>query len=212
MTSRRILGLALAVALGGFGATSAPANAGTCDVNVGPGATCGPNGDCEVNVAGNCQGDCTVNVAATCNAGASCTINVVATCGTSAVAVSGTGTINPGLPCPPSGCTIHLDFTAVFANGANGSASCTFDGIDNFPGGATVLAGQGGGTINCAGDVSANGAVTFSRTLTAVDVDGSITVDSVAGCVVNVTLAFYATTPPPVTTFGVVGGGTVTCP
>ena len=123
------------------------------------------------------------------------------------VAISGTGTINPGLPCPPSGCSIHLDFTAVFAGAANGIASCTLDGTDDFPGGATVLSGSGSGTVNCAGDVSANGTVAFSRTGAVVDVGGMLTVNG-EPATVHVTLAFRPLTSPPFTTFAVEGGGT----
>ena len=131
--------------------------------------------------------------------------------GNNAVAVSGTGTINPGLPCPPSGCSIHLDFTAVFGgDDATGQATCTFDGNDTEPGGATVVKGSGSGTINCSGGVTANGTVTFSRIGVAVSVSGSITVNG-KNCSVDVNLAFHATTPPPVTSFGVNGGGRVTC-
>ena len=137
-------------------------------------------------------------------------VHVNCTTHRNAVAVSGTGTINPGLPCPVNGCLIHLDFTAVFAGqDAQGTATCTFDGTDTFPGGATVLAGSGSGTINCSGGVTANGTVTFSRTGTVVDVGGTITVNTLSAQV-DVTLVFHPTSTPPVTAFGVHGGGTVT--
>lgn len=210
-----MLGFTLAVALGGFGLFgTAPANA-DCTVNVPPGPC---DGDCTVNILADCNGDCTVNVLDPCDTGATCLLNTPVDAldicsGPNVVAVSGTGSINPGLPCPPSGCTIHLDFTAVFAGpNAQGTASCTFDGVDNFAGGATVLAGSGSGTINCSGGATANGTVTFSRTGVVVDVGGSIGVNAATGCVVDVTLAFHPVTPPPVTTFGVHGGGTITCP
>jgi hypothetical protein len=128
--------------------------------------------------------------------------------GTNGVSVAGTGTIAPGLPCPASGCAIHLDFTALFIPA--GTASCTFDGTDTFPGGATVAAGSGSGTINCSGGVSASGTVTFSRTGTLVSVGGNLTANG-HGCTVNADLAFAPTSPPPTTSFLVTGGGTVTC-
>lgn len=125
------------------------------------------------------------------------------------VAVSGTGTINPGLPCPSTGCTIHLDFTAVFAGeDASGTATCTLDGVDNYPGGGMFVFGRGYGTINCSGGVTANGRVDFERLLVDVDVYGTITVNG-RPATVEVTLAFHWTTTPPVTSFGVNGGGMV---
>jgi hypothetical protein len=134
--------------------------------------------------------------------------------GNNGVSVAGTGTINPGIPCPASGCTLHLDFTAAFGGqDASGSATCTFDGTDSFPGGATVVSGSGSGTINCSGGVSASGTVTFTRTGTVVRVSGSPISFKVngQGCTVDVTLAFAPLSANPTTTFAVTGGGTVTC-
>ena len=132
--------------------------------------------------------------------------------GNNVVAIHGFGRMNPGTPCPPAGCFIDGYYAmAVFAGqDASGTATCTFAGTDNFPGGATVVAGSGSGTINCSGGVTANGTITFSRTGVVIDVSGSITVNGLT-CTVDVTLAFVPTTTPPITNFEVDGGGTVTC-
>ena len=84
MTSRRLVGFALALALGGFGLLGTPANAGNCTINL-PDATCDGSctvnandckstGTCDVNT-GECAGDCTVNTG-TCEQGGTCTINL----------------------------------------------------------------------------------------------------------------------------------------
>jgi hypothetical protein len=221
--SRRLLGLTLALATAGFGLLGTPAANASCLVNLG---NCSPTGGCEVNT-GTCNsgGECTVNFGV-CDTGGVCTVNL-GHCGTgctilvnvdncapsdNTVVVEGSGTIDPGLPCPASGCTIHLDFTAAFAGqNASGTATCTFDGTDTFPGGATVVAGSGSGTISCTGGVSASGTVTFTRTGAVVNVGGSLTVNG-QSCTPNVTLAFVPSGTPPVRTFSVTGGGTVTCP
>jgi hypothetical protein len=85
VSSRRLLGFALSLALGGFGLLGSPAaNAGNCTINL-PNATCdgsctvnanscGSTGTCDVNT-GDCRGDCTVNTG-TCEPGATCTVNL----------------------------------------------------------------------------------------------------------------------------------------
>ena len=104
--------------------------------------------------------------------------------------LSGSGTINPGLPCPPSGCSIHADFTlTLVGQDVSGTGSCTFDGTDTFPGGATLLAGSGSGTINCSGGFSASGTVSFSRTGSSVTMTGNITVNG-SSCTITIGVAF----------------------
>ena len=126
------------------------------------------------------------------------------------IAVEGSGTISPGLPCPRSGCAIHLDFSAVFTGDvAVGTSACTFDGTDTFPGGATILQGQGAGDIACSGTVSASGTVNFTRAGTVVDVTGCVWVNGTY-VKVHVVLHFVGTPPPPIVSFTVTGGGSST--
>ena len=136
---------------------------------------------------------------------------VPAHAGQNVVQVSGTGTIDPGLPCPPAGCNIHLDFAASFAGqDASGNASCTFDGTDTVAGGATLAQGSGSGTIDCTGGATAHGTVSFIRVGAAVSVTGSITVNGHT-CAVTVGLVFSTTQTPPITSFRVDGGGNINC-
>jgi hypothetical protein len=206
--------------MGGFGLLGTPADA-ACDINLPATNNC--TGDCEVNVAGDCQGDCTVNVASTCGATDDCFLHVLTNClgpnkNPNTVAVSGNGTIQPGLPCPGSGCDVQLAFTAAFTGpdvpGNAGTAACTFGGRDTYTdgmgGGATLLAGSGSGTISCSGAVSASGTVNFDRHGNAVTVNGSLTVNG-KPCTTDVALIFVPGGTPPVTEFSVHGGGTVSC-
>jgi hypothetical protein len=186
--------LAIATALGGLG----------------PGASASPGGACAGLADTNCYYDsngvqrwCGVWAAGTC-------VQPTFTISPRYVAVSGSGTIDPGLPCPSAtGCNVELSFTALFA-GPAATASCTFSGRDTTLGGGTVLHGEGWGTITCSGGVSASGRVTFSRDSAVVNVGDLITVNG-STCWVGVTLAFVPGGPPPVTSFSVHGGGTLTC-
>jgi hypothetical protein len=128
-----------------------------------------------------------------------------------AVTISGSGTIDPGLPCPAStGCAMYMAFTLALAGqDALGTASCSFSGSDNTPGGGTVQHGEGNGTIACAGGVNVSGTISFDRTLSVVQVAGTITLNGDPGTV-QVTLAWVPGGPPPVTTFSMHGGGTMT--
>jgi hypothetical protein len=106
--------------------------------------------------------------------------------GQNAGSMAGTGTINPGLPCPASGCSIHADFTLVLGGqDAAGTASCTFDGTDTFPGGATVVSGSGSGTVSCSGGFSAQGTVSYTRTGNVTTFTGNLTVNGIV-CVIVV--------------------------
>lgn len=119
-----------------------------------------------------------------------------------AVSVAGSGTISPGLPCASS-CAIHLDFTAVFAGGDVAATDCDFDGT----GGAdTLVAGAGGGTITCSDGLS--GSVTFTRTLAAVAVGGTLNVDSVC-YTITASLVFTPENVNPTTDFLLAGAGTL---
>jgi hypothetical protein len=131
--------------------------------------------------------------------------------GNNSVSVAGTDTISPGLPCPPSGCALHLDFTALFAGqDASGTATCTFDGTDTYWGGATVLHGSGSGTVSCSGGVRASGTLVFVRTGFVGSLSGNLTVNGGA-CTTSITLIWPPTSANPTTTSGFIGGGTVTC-
>ena len=122
---------------------------------------------------------------------------------TGTMTVDGSGAINPGLPCPPSGCAIHVDLTAVFAGQlATGFSACTFDGSDTYPGGATVVAGAGRGTVNCAGDETAGGTLSFVRSGTYLRVYGCLVVNG-SYVVVDLHGSFTPKTTPPVTAFAV---------
>jgi hypothetical protein len=96
-------------------------------------------------------------------------------------ALSGTGTRDPGLPCPSS-CHIHIDFTIARGGTAGADVSaCTFDG-DTGP--DTALTGAGSGTFDCSGSPAMSGPLSFSRT----------------GPVMTMTMTGIST-PPPMKTF-----------
>jgi hypothetical protein len=88
------------------------------------------------------------------------------------ITVAGTGSISPGFPCPTtgSGCTITLNFTAVFTGDDGvGVAACVFVGHDV---GGTIAAGTGSGTVSC--DNGASATVTFSRIAVVVTLSGTV--------------------------------------
>jgi hypothetical protein len=119
------------------------------------------------------------------------------------LAVVGTGSISPGLPCPVS-CDVHLDFTLVGAGtDAAGTASCTFDGTT---GADTIVAGTGNGTIDCSGGVTAHGDCHFDRTGPVVTVNCAATVNG-TGVSVTAVLVFVPLSANPTTSFAVVGAG-----
>jgi hypothetical protein len=120
------------------------------------------------------------------------------------VAVAGTGSISPGLPCPVS-CDVHLDFTLVGAGVGVGVANCTFDGTT---GADTIVAGTGNGTIDCSGGITVSGSCHFDRTGPVVTVGCSATVNGV-GSGITAVLAFVPLSANPTTSFAVVGGGVV---
>jgi hypothetical protein len=122
------------------------------------------------------------------------------------VHVAGTGSVtNPGLPCDDS-CDVHLDFTLVGVGiGAAGVASCTFDGTT---GADTILSGNGSGSIDCSGGVTASGTCSFNRTGPVVVVDCNGTINGYSGTV-TAALAFVPTSANPTTSFIVAGTGLV---
>jgi hypothetical protein len=128
------------------------------------------------------------------------------------VVVAGTGTIDPGLPCPSS-CQVHLDFTLVGA-GVNGTtpvagvSSCTFDGPTS--GAGTLVSDAGSGHIDCTGGVTETGTCTFSRTGPVVLVDCDVT-GTFNGHVTAV-LVFVPTSAQPTTSFVVAGVGALVAP
>lgn len=85
---------------------------------------------------------------------------------TGGFALFGTGTYEPGLPCPaPTGCAERWETSAFFFSDiATGFGACTYDGWENHPGGATVLAGSGTGTFSCTGGATVSGTLTYQRT------------------------------------------------
>jgi hypothetical protein len=85
--------------------------------------------------------------------------------------VAGSGTISPGYPCPTtgSGCTIHINFTGMFAGDDGVSVTvCSFTGHDV---GGTAISGSG--TFSC--DDGTFGSITFSRVGNVVTLSGTVT-------------------------------------
>lgn len=204
MSVRRLLGFSLSLVVACFGLAGTPAAnaAGNCPVNVGS-SNCGTNGSCEVNVDGNCDGDCTVNVAATCGTGATCFVNVLSVCSadvpaSDVVAVEGSGTITPALPC--TGCVINFNFTAIVAGDEAGAyTGCQFNGTSTGLEDETM--GRGSGTL---GGCAAAGTVAYIRTGPLVQVSGKVTVNGVCHDILESALVFVPTSQP-VTTFIVTG-------
>jgi hypothetical protein len=122
--------------------------------------------------------------------------------GQNAGSMEGSGTMDPGVPCPASGCSVHAGFTLALAGqDVAGTASCTFDGYDSYPGGATALAGSGSGTISCSGGFSASGTVTYSRTGTLTTFTGNLTVNGIICVIVVFHGAWIWVSAPPFTVF-----------
>ena len=118
-------------------------------------------------------------------------------------AASGSGTINPGLPCPMSGCSVHADVSAAFVGTLpSGAASCTLDGVAN----GTVVAGAGNVDVFCNGPgVASNGHLWFTWTGPVLSVYAGNVMSALACYTVTGEFAFHWTTTPPVTSFGLNG-------
>lgn len=127
---------------------------------------------------------------------------------TDAIAITGTGSIDPGLPCAPS-CTIRMDFTAVLSGpDVVRTSSCVFNGYDTYPGGATLTQGSGFGAISCDGDIPISGSMSYSRSGPTMSMTGTVTVGESVGVPIEMTLGFVPTSVSPITSFSFSGGGT----
>lgn len=131
--------------------------------------------------------------------------------GQNIVSLTGSGTIDPGLPCPATGCDVDFSGEIVIAGqDASGTGACTFDGRDTHPGGATVASGSGVGTIYCqwnGGTVSGPG--NFARQGTTERVSGTVTLNG-GSAFVDLTCEWAPGGPPPVTTYTKQCAGTLT--
>ena len=117
---------------------------------------------------------------------------------TDVVALAGSGSISPGLPCSP--CVIDFDFNAV-AVGTHAGAylGCTFHADTPAE---TELGGSGAGTIAGCG---VGGEVGYSRVGPVVTVQGIVYIDDVPHCIVTSALIFAPTSVLPTTSFVVTG-------
>jgi hypothetical protein len=119
---------------------------------------------------------------------------------TNAVHISGSYSMDPGVPCPVTGCDEHWDFTAAWVGlDFAGTSSCTYDG---HTGPSTLTSGNGSGTMSCSGGVSASGTVSYTSVGPQFTMVGSVTVNG-RGCSLSVSGTKVGSS--------VHGSGTVTC-
>jgi hypothetical protein len=117
------------------------------------------------------------------------------------VAVVGTGTISPGLPC--TGCTIDFGFSALVVGDDEPGlfTGCTFHGTSS--GTEDEFGGAGSGTL---GGCAATGTVTYTRTGVLVQVNGNdVTINGEKHVIRTSALVFVPTSVQPTTSFAVVG-------
>jgi hypothetical protein len=111
--------------------------------------------------------------------------------------VSGTGTIDPGMPCAP--CHVSFSFTAVVSGDEAGLlAGCRFEGDSPVE---TELGGSGSGSLSgCA-----SGTMTWYRTGSFVQISGYVTLDGELHVICDAVAEFSATSFAPVTSFAADG-------
>lgn len=125
-------------------------------------------------------------------------------------AVTGSGTITPGLP--TTGCAVQTDITFNGTVAVVGTDGSTIPGTVNFDGNSgstceTLNAGQGSGTLGGT-FTSAPGGISYSRTGVVVQVFGSVTYNSRTHTI-TVVCIFSATTTNPTTSFALACAATI---